>query len=90
MIVAVPSASPVACPLLAVASLMGATLSSLLSQVTYAVMSCDEPSAKVPSAAYCWVASMAMLAVAGVTAMEASAEAETVMASSPVTPAYEA
>ena len=55
-------------------------------QVTWLVRFCVELSEKVPVAVNCWVSPLAMLGLAGVTAIDCRAAAVTVSTVEPVTP----
>ena len=55
-------------------------------QVTWLVRSCVELSEKVPVAVNCWVSPLAMLGLAGVTAIDCRTAAVTVSTVEPVTP----
>jgi hypothetical protein len=83
--VVVPTARAVARPFEPAASETVAVLTSEDDQVTWSVMSCVVPSAYVPVAVNCWVVPLAMEGSGGVTAMDWSVAAVTVMETVPVT-----
>src|SRR5882672_512369 len=80
----VPTATPVARPLLTPAVKMVAVAGVPETQVTVAVRSCFVPSVNVPVATNCWVAVRAIDGLAGVTAIDASVAAVTVKVVMPV------